>query len=432
MVDENHDNASATLAERTDAGVDTPEPRAQLEHTEIAAEPQVEPRDESREEPPEELRKEPRVEPQEEPREESRKEPQVEPREEPREELLEESRDESREEPFVGYPSTLEIGSSSDEQSIRDDDSALGASLVNSTVSLRSSIYAFEEENGRTYHAYNSGKYMLPNDEREQDRLDLQHHTFKIICNGQLHLAPIDHPQRVLDLATGTGIWAIEFADQYPESRVIGTDLSPIQPDYIPANCEFQVDDAENDWTFFEPFNYIHARAMVTCFKDNRAICQKIFDNLAPGGYFELQDPCFPVGCDDGTLKGTSLGEWSDTLVSAMASIGRDITASHQWASHMRAVGFEDVEERRFYVPTNTWARGKKNKLLGTLCTQNLSEGVASMSTAAFTRILGWTREKLEVFLVGVRNDLVDKNIHAYIVVYFAWGRKPAVAVEGS
>jgi len=98
----------------------------------------------------------------------------------------------------------------------------------------------------------------------------------------------------------------------------------------------------------------------------------------------------------------------------------------------MRAVGFEDVQERLFYVPTNTWARGRKNKLLGALLQQNLSEGVASMSTAAFTRILGWSRERLEAFLVGVRNDLMDRNVHGYVVVYFAWGRKPDVGiVEG-
>jgi hypothetical protein len=52
------------------------------------------------------------------------------------------------------------------------------------------------------------------------------------------------------------------------------------------------------------------------------------------------------------------------------------------------------------------------------------------MSMAPFTRILGWSRERLEGFLVGVRNDLMDKNVHGYIVVYFAWGRKPDV-VEG-
>lgn len=71
---------------------------------------------------------------------------------------------------------------------------------------------------------------MLPNDEREQDRLDLQHHSFKVMLSGKLYLAPIKSPSRVLDLATGTGIWAIEFAQENTGSTVIGTDLSPIQP----------------------------------------------------------------------------------------------------------------------------------------------------------------------------------------------------------
>jgi ubiquinone/menaquinone biosynthesis C-methylase UbiE len=40
---------------------------------------------------------------------------------------------------------------------------------------------------------------------------DLQHHSFKVMLDGKLNLAPISNPKRVLDLATGTGIWAIEF-----------------------------------------------------------------------------------------------------------------------------------------------------------------------------------------------------------------------------
>ena len=31
------------------------------------------------------------------------------------------------------------------------------------------------------------------------------------MLDGKLHLAPLARPRRVLDLATGTGIWAIEF-----------------------------------------------------------------------------------------------------------------------------------------------------------------------------------------------------------------------------
>jgi methylase of polypeptide subunit release factors len=32
-----------------------------------------------------------------------------------------------------------------------------------------------------------------------------------MLLQGKLHLAPLDNPQEVLDLGTGTGIWAIEF-----------------------------------------------------------------------------------------------------------------------------------------------------------------------------------------------------------------------------
>jgi len=42
-------------------------------------------------------------------------------------------------------------------------------------------------------------------------KTDLQHNIFKIMLDGKLHTAPISNTRRVLDLATGTGIWAIEF-----------------------------------------------------------------------------------------------------------------------------------------------------------------------------------------------------------------------------
>lgn len=81
-----------------------------------------------------------------------------------------------------------------------------------------------------------------PNDEIAQDNLDLFHHIFNLSLDGNLFLAPISpNPQRVLDLGTGTGIWAIDFADQYPSAAVVATDLSPIQPPNVPPNLEFQL-----------------------------------------------------------------------------------------------------------------------------------------------------------------------------------------------
>lgn len=48
----------------------------------------------------------------------------------------------------------------------------------------------------------------------EQDRLDFQHAALTLLLNGNLFLAPLSQvPETVLDVATGTGIWAIEFGE---------------------------------------------------------------------------------------------------------------------------------------------------------------------------------------------------------------------------
>lgn len=44
--------------------------------------------------------------------------------------------------------------------------------------------------------------------------MDLGHHIYRLVLGGKLCLAPIgDNLKRVLDLGTGTGIWAMDFAE---------------------------------------------------------------------------------------------------------------------------------------------------------------------------------------------------------------------------
>lgn len=81
------------------------------------------------------------------------------------------------------------------------------------------------------------------------------------MLGGNLSLAPIGEPANVLDIGTGTGIWAKHFARLYPASNVIGTDLSLIQPtEKLPANLSFIREDAEEMWVHDHPFEYIHWR----------------------------------------------------------------------------------------------------------------------------------------------------------------------------
>lgn len=64
------------------------------------------------------------------------------------------------------YSTGLIVDSGSDHmETDSDKDSAYGTSVYSTTQSVRSSLYDFVEENGRTYHRFKEGKYHLPNDE---------------------------------------------------------------------------------------------------------------------------------------------------------------------------------------------------------------------------------------------------------------------------
>ena len=96
---------------------------------------------------------------------------------------------------------------------LQDDDSAC-EDPESDTESLTPSSYE------RTYPQ--KGTYNYPNEAREQDYLDIQHHAFLILLGGELFLAPLpSNPQHILDVGTGTGIWAINAADKYPSASVI-------------------------------------------------------------------------------------------------------------------------------------------------------------------------------------------------------------------
>lgn len=120
-------------------------------------------------------------------------------------------------------------------------DSAYAESFTSYTTSLSSSAFDYRYELGRRYHSYRQGRHFLPNDEQEQDRMDLTHAEMMLLLDNNLYFAPIINPQRVIDLGTGTGIWAIDFADIHSESQVIGNDLSPIQPGHVGTDEERRI-----------------------------------------------------------------------------------------------------------------------------------------------------------------------------------------------
>lgn len=79
-----------------------------------------------------------------------------------------------------------------------------------STQSVSSSIYNYEEAHGRTYHAFHRGQYYFPNDVTEIERIEVKYHAVRLALHDNLSFAPLNEPQAVLDVGTGTGLWCID------------------------------------------------------------------------------------------------------------------------------------------------------------------------------------------------------------------------------
>lgn len=295
------------------------------------------------------------------------------------------------------------------------------------TTSLASSILKYHYENGRRYHAYQEGRYLLPNDEKEQDHMDVLGHIFMLILDGKLFLAPIDeHPQRILDLGCGTGLWAIEMGDMFPSAQVIGNDLSPIQPGMMPPNVQFEVDDIEQDWTYKSPFDFIHARFLASSIRDWPRLFQQVFKNLKPGGYTEFFDWDFRYQSDDGSLKETHEMHINiKEVLRAADIIGQTATPGPHLKKWAEDAGFVNIKEHVFKVPYGSWPKDPKLKEIGAWNQLQALEGVEGWSMGLLSRVMGWSPAKVHVHLAQTRKDFRNPSIHAYAKLYLVYGQKP-------
>ncbi|KAG9252203.1 S-adenosyl-L-methionine-dependent methyltransferase [Emericellopsis atlantica] len=311
------------------------------------------------------------------------------------------------------------------------DDSGYGESLTSVATRLSAHLPTHEYRHGRRYHGLQAGAYNFPNDELEQARLDMLHYLFTTLMGDKLHLAPIPPDAAVLDIGTGTGTWPIAFGDANPAASVVGVDLSPIQPMWVPANVRFVVDDVEIDWAD-DMYDFIHCRYMAASVRDWPGLIRKMYRHLKPGGWLELAESENVVyassadGSRQPLLPGHPLRRLMDGLSEACDRIGRPFDPAPSFRSWCETVGFVDIQQQEFPLPIGYWPQHPRSRELGSLMVVNFAEGVEAFTAALFTDVLGWKADEVRRLNEEVR-DVVDGegDDHLMFRYFVVTARKP-------
>lgn len=204
---------------------------------------------------------------------------------------------------------------------------------------------------GRDYAA--GVPYMLPKDMEEGNRLDFQHYMLRYVLRGN-YAAPIGDVRNILDVGAGTGRWAAEMADLFPQATVVGLDIAP-----PPALENTAANQTSNNYSFMAAnvleglpipdasFDFVHQRLLYAAIPANRwqTVVGELVRVTRPGGWIEL--------VEGGIVQngGPAVNTLQDWIIEACTRRGIDIQAGNRVGAMLEAAGARGVTQHTVNLP---------------------------------------------------------------------------------
>ncbi|KAG2236298.1 hypothetical protein INT48_001361 [Thamnidium elegans] len=204
---------------------------------------------------------------------------------------------------------------------------------------------------------------IVEEDMKEFDRLQRQHYLLKSTRKGNTW-APIESPKIIVEAGTGNGIWALEMANQYTESQVLGIDLKPpVFQHGNPTNLRYNQTNLNESWPMNDnSVDFIFQRNMYLHIQKDQwpKILEEMFRVLKPGGYIELIESDL-WHHNPGPVQQAFQQFFKDQC----KLLDLDLEISSSLTGTIEEKGFLDVEKRILDIPIGEWPTEPELKQYG-------------------------------------------------------------------
>jgi hypothetical protein len=176
--------------------------------------------------------------------------------------------------------------------------------------------------------------------------------------DGELVRVPLSKtaPLRILDSATGDGLWMVDVSAKYPNAQFVGTDI--LQKHFgqlknIPTSISFKIQSVMDEWPAEDhgAYDLVHQRYCLSMFSPEKdeGIVKRLFELVKPGGYIQLVDANL-VGYDGGEAH-PGMSKLMEFIQRGFTEAGMNPAPGPSISGWLRRAGATEIEETVLSFP---------------------------------------------------------------------------------
>ncbi|HLY31679.1 MAG TPA: methyltransferase domain-containing protein [Ktedonobacterales bacterium] len=266
--------------------------------------------------------------------------------------------------------------------------------------------------------------YLMPTDLEEMNRLDFQHYMLRYALRGN-YAAPIGaHPSSILDVGTGTGRWAREIANLFPQANVIGVDVNQPPTDSMaeegredlrPPNYTFVPGNLFEGLPFADgSFDFTHMRLLIMAIPHDQwpKVVQELIRVTRPGGWVESVETTILQHAGPAMSQ---IIQWSTTVLGWR---GVNMLDGEKIGSLLHSAGLAHVTTQPVMLPCGDYG-GRVGKMLAA----DYISGAKGLGGVVVSRGLA-TADEFERVLAAASAEFASPQARCVVPFYVAYGQR--------